>query len=649
MPLDVTLTTPISDTLGLVSLEGQEGLSTAFSFRLELASIDPNVDLNAALAQTIALELGLPGGQSQFLHGIVTSCGQGGRGADGTVSYYALIEPWFALLRMNVDFQIFQNQTVPAIIEAVFQKLGMTDFKNSLTGSYTAREYCVQFGESTFDFLSRLMESEGIFYFFTFTASAHTMVLADDPSAFAALPGISTIRFGQTGRSGETIDLMTGGGMEQRLVPAKVAVEDYNFITPATDLYTVTEGTGGGSFASVLSLYRYPGLYTVKSDGEALSTLSLASAETDRQQLNGSSQCRAFHAGCKFTLTDHFSTAVNAAYVLRSVSHRLYLKDDAYTNDFTAFPASATFRPPQVTPSPKVYGTQTALVVGKSGETIWTDAYGRVKIKFHWDRATASDETSSCWVRVAQGWAGAQWGSIFIPRMGQEVIVSFLDGNPDRPIITGSVYNGTQTVPYGLPDQQTRSTIKTSSSADGSKFNELRFEDKADNEEIFLQAQKDFNVSVLGDQAVTIANNRTVTVSTKDDKHTVSEGNRTLEVTKGTETHTIGGTRTVSVTGDESHTSKAKFTHNVTGDYTLTISGNLTIDASGSVLIKSGTSLDVQAGTALSSKAGTSVAVEAGTSLSNKAQISIESKAGAQHTVESSGILALKGSLVQIN
>ena len=649
MPLDVTLTTPISDTLALVSLEGQEGISTAFSFRLELASTDPNVDLNAALAQTLAVELALPGGQSQFLHGIVTSFGQGGRSASGAISYYALIEPWFALLRMNVDFQIFQNQTVPAIVEAVFQKLGMTDFKNSLTGTYTAREYCVQFGESTFDFLSRLMESEGIFYFFTFTASAHTLVLADDPSAFVELPGITTIRFGQTGRSVETIDLMTAGGMEQRLVPAKLAVEDYNFITPATDLYTVTEGTGGGNFASVLSLYRYPGLYTVKSDGEALSTLGLASAEAESRQLTGSSQCRAFHAGCKFTLSDHFSTAVNAAYILRSVSHRLYLQDDAYTNDFAAFPAAATFRPPQTTPSPKVYGTQTALVVGKSGETIWTDQYGRVKVKFHWDRATASDETSSCWVRVAQGWAGSQWGSIFIPRMGQEVIVSFLDGNPDRPIITGSVYNGTQTVPYGLPDQQTRSSIKTSSSADGSKFNELRFEDKADNEEVFLQAQKDFNVSVLGDQAVTVANNRTVTVSNKDETHTVSKGNRTLEVTQGNETYTVGGTRTVSVTGDESHTSKAKFTHNVTGDYTLTVSGNLKIDVTGSVLIKSGTSLDVQAGTALSNKAGTSVAVEAGTTLSNKAQISIESKAGAQHTVESSGILALKGSLVQIN
>jgi type VI secretion system secreted protein VgrG len=641
MALDVSLSTPISDTLQLVSLEGEEALSTAFSFHLEFSSTDPNLDLSAALAQTMAVKFALPGGASQYLHGIVTSFGQGGRDATGTISYYARIEPWFALLRMNVDCRIFQNQSVPEIVEAVFQKLGLTDFKNSLTGRYAARDYCVQFGESTFDFLSRLMESEGIFYFFTFTASAHTLVLADDPSAFTALSGVSTIRFGQTGRSVETVDLMTGGGVEQRLVPAKVAVDDFNFVNPATDLYTVAEGTGGGNFAKVLSLYRYPGLYTVKSDGETVSTRELASTETPRRQLHGSSQCRAFHAGAKFTLAEHFNAALNTGYVLRSVTHRLNMLQNTYSNEFTAFPASATFRPPRITPAPKVHGSQTALVVGKSGETIWTDQYGRVKVKFHWDRATSSDETSSCWVRVAQGWAGAQWGSLFIPRIGQEVIVSFLDGNPDRPIVTGSVYNGTQTVPYALPDQQTRSTIKTSSSADGSKFNELRFEDKADAEEVFLRAQKDFNVSVLGDQTVTIANYRKLTVSTKDETHTIAQGNRTLEVTKGNETHTVGGTRTVTVTGDESHTSKAKFTHTVAGDYTLKVSGNLTLDVTGSIMMKAGTSISTQA--------GTSIANAAGTTISNQAQVSIESKSGAQHTVESSGILSLKGSLVKIN
>ncbi|MEO6909819.1 MAG: type VI secretion system tip protein TssI/VgrG, partial [Edaphobacter sp.] len=247
----------------------------------------------------------------------------------------------------------------------------------------------------------------------------------------------------------------------------------------------------------------------------------------------------------------------------------------------------------------------------------------------------------SCWIRVAQGWAGQQWGALFIPRIGQEVIVSFLDGNPDRPIITGCVYNGQQTTPYSLPDEQTKSTIKSNSSKGGSGYNELRFEDKKGSEEIFIQAQKDMNVAVLGDQAITVTNNRTVTVSEKDESFTVSQGNRTVAVTQGNETHTVGGKRDLTVTGDESHTNSANFTQKVTGDFALTISGNLSIQVSGSVSIQSGTSFE--------NKAGTSLTNQAGTSMSNEAQTTMSSKGNASHSVESSGIVEIKGSLVKIN
>ena len=219
MPLDVSITTPISDTLSLVSIEGEDGLSTTFSFRLELASSNSSLDLTQALTQAIAVTFNLPGGQSQILHGIVTSFGQGTQSENGSTTYFARIEPWFALLRMNTNQRIFQNQTVPDIITQVFSDLGLSDYKNSLTATYTARDYCVQYGETTFDFLSRLMESEGIFYFFIHTASAHTLVLADDASAFPALTGIDTIRFNQTGRTWETIDAMIEGSLEQQLDP----------------------------------------------------------------------------------------------------------------------------------------------------------------------------------------------------------------------------------------------------------------------------------------------------------------------------------------------------------------------------------------------------------------------------------------------
>ena len=621
MALDVSITTPLADALEVAGFSGEEAISQPFLFHVDLTSVSASIDFTQIVGKPVAVKLSLPDGEAQYLNGIVTSFGQGGQNERGAATYYARVEPWLALLRMNVNYRIFQNLTVPQIIDQSFTNLGLTDYKNSLTGTYEAREYCVQYGETTLDFVSRLMESEGIFYFFTHTADAHTMVLADDASAFADLPGIETIRFDQTGRSWETIDAMTEGAVEQQLVPAKHSADDFNFVTPATDLLSISQGAAGGNFASVLSIYEYPGLFQTKDAGEAATNNRLSSHEVEQQLLRGSSMCRAFHAGYKFTLAGHYRTDANVSYVLRSVRHEL--GRDGYSNSFVALPASVKYRPAAVTPKARIYSAQTAIVVGKSGEEIWTDRYGRIKVKFHWDQSSAQDETSSCWIRVAQTWAGAQWGSIVLPRIGQEVLVSFLDGDPDRPIVTGCVYNGQQTTPYTLPDNQTRTTIKSNSSKGGSGFNELRFEDKAGSEEVFLQAQKDMNVSVLNDQSVTVTNNRSISVS------------------KGNETHNVQGTRSLTVAGDETHTNSGKFTQTVSGDFVLNISGNLTIQVSGSVAIQSGTSF--------LNKSGTSLTNQAGTSMSNEAQVSIASKANASHSVESSGILELKGSLVKIN
>jgi type VI secretion system secreted protein VgrG len=624
MALDITLTTPLSDTLNLVSLQGQEAISETFSFELELTCSNSGIDFSQILGQAVTLTFSLPGGQSQYLNGVVTFFGQGSQSERGDTTYYARLEPWTALLRMNMVQRIFQNQTVPQILEAVFSALSLSDYKNALTGTYSARDYCVQFGESTFDFISRLMESEGIFYFFTHTSSAHTLVLADDASAFVALPGITTLQFGRTGRSWENIDVIVDGRIEQHMVPNQISADDFNFVTPTTDLYSVSTGSASGTYASVLALYQYPGLFQAKDAGETATGITLTSFEAQQQQFVGQSMCRAFQAGAKFTLAGHYRSDANATWVLRGVRHHLDYRNDSYTNQFVAFPSTTTFRPPQVTPRAQVRGTQTAIVVGKSGEEIWTDQYGRIKVKFHWDQSSAQDDTCSCWIRVAQGWAGQQWGSIFIPRVGQEVLVSFLNGDPDRPIVTGCVFNGQQTTPYTLPDNQTRSTIKTSSSKGNSGNNELCFEDKQGSEEIFLQAQKDLTINVLGDQTSTIANNRSVTVS---------QGNHTVAVTQGNETHTVGGTRSVTVTGNESHTNQAKFTQSVTGDFSLSVSGNLSISVDGSISISSGTSFSQKAGS----------------SLSIQSDGSISSTANASHSVQSSGTLELKGSLVQIN
>ncbi|HZU31232.1 MAG TPA: type VI secretion system tip protein TssI/VgrG [Candidatus Angelobacter sp.] len=646
-----TLTTPLgADKFILKSFRGEEQISGLFHYSLELLSQDSAIDFTQIVGKNITITVQLPGGSDkQYLNGVVGRFVQGGTSSRFT-TYFAEVYPWLWLLTMNADHKIFQNKTAPDIIKQVFSDLGFTDFKDSLTKTYSTREFCVQYGESAFNFVSRLMESEGIFYFFDHTSSTHTLVLADDSSAWLTMPGLTTVQASASGRSWETADAMLECKIEQQVVVGQYKSDDYNFTTPSTDLLATASGSDTSR-----SVYFYPGEYTSASDGETITSLRLDALQAPAKLLKGSSMCRAFHAGAKFTLANHSRSDANTSYVLSSVTHQG--DQEQYSNSYEAFPATTVFHPPAITPKPKIVGTQTALVVGKSGEEIWTDQYGRIKCKFYWDQSSASDETSSCWIRVAQGWAGKAWGSIFVPRIGQEVVISFLEGNPDRPLVTGCVYNAQQTVPYTLPDEQTKSTVKTNSSKGGSGFNELRFEDKAGSEEIFIQAQKDMNVTILNDLTTTVTNNRTTTVQKKDDSLVVDQGNRSIKVNTGNETHEVKGTRDLTITGNETHTNKADFTQNVTGNFTLKVSGNLSIEVSGSVAIKSGTSFDIQAGTALSSKAGTSLANEAGTSLSNKAgttmsneaNVSITSKANASHDVESSGILTLKGALVKIN
>jgi type VI secretion system secreted protein VgrG len=296
-----------------------------------------------------------------------------------------------------------------------------------------------------------------------------------------------------------------------------------------------------------------------------------------------------------------------------------------------------------------VGGSQTAIVVGPSGKEIHTDSYGRVKVQFHWDQLGKRDENSSCWIRVAQNWAGVNWGAFILPRIGQEVVVTFLDGDPDRPLITGCVYNGDNPVPYALPDEQTRTVLKSNSSDGGNGFNELRLEDKAGSEEIYLHAQKDMTVDVLNDQTVTITQNRAVTISKGNDTLTVSEGDRTVAVSKGKETYSVQGTRDLTVTGAETHSNKADFTQTVSGNFVLTVDGDITIKASGAVILQSGTGMTVKAGTSFAASSGTSLEAQAGTGLTLQASTTAELKAGASGTVDGGGMLALKGGLVQLN
>ena len=662
----LSVVTPLgADKLLLTGFHGEESMSGLFYFDLEMISSDAALDFSAVVGKAATVSVVLEDDTKRYFNGIVTRFVQMG-GDREFATYHAELRPWLWWLTLRTDSRIFQGKTVPEIIKAIFGDLGFNDFRESLTGTYAARDYCVQYQESSYDFISRLMEEEGIYFFFAHEDGKHTLTLADDAGAITDCPALATARFWARTGTQEPMDAVFRWSLEQTAVPVKYSADDFNFETPSTELLAEKEGQTGR-----MEVYEYPGGYAQKSKGDALAKIRLEELQLPEKTVRGDSFCRAFSTGYKFTLKDHFREDMNAAYVLRRIGHSA--SHEEYSNTFEAYPFSAPFRPPRITPKARVTGAQTATVVGKSGEEIWTDQYGRVKVQFHWDQQGQKDENSSCWIRVAQGWAGQGWGSLFLPRIGQEVIVSFLEGNPDRPIITGSVYNAEKTVPYTLPDDQTKSTVKSNTSKGGGGFNEIRFEDKKDSEEVFVQAQKDMTINikndrkktVLHDEINSIKNNRTTTIEEGNLKLVVTKGDRTVEVSTGKETHDVKGERKVTVTGDETHTNSANYNQKVTGNYELKVTGNLVIDVTGSITIKSAAAVAIEAGTTLDNKAGTDLGNKAGMNLKNEAGMNLDNKAsmnltndagvqmtnkgGATQTVDGGGMLTLKGGMVKIN
>lgn len=617
----LSVTTPLgADKLLLKSVRGTEALSRLFRYEFEMTSEDPAIDFTRIVGESVTarIELG-DGSTSRYVNGIVTSFSQ--HDSDPRLWLYrAVVEPTFWLGTRQADCRIFQDQSVTDILETVLGELGVSDYALETTGSYAAREYCVQYNESAFDFLSRLMEEAGILYFFRHEDGKHTLVLADDADAHAACPGADQATYKPTtpGRREEE-DTVFQLAYSERVATDKFAQRDYNFETPSTDLTSTAEGEGTGS---AMEVYEYPGGYTAKDAGDTASDIRLQEFETPVKELSGRSSVKGFVAGHTFALIWHEREAMNADYLIRELSLRA--DADSYENSFVAQPATHPFRPPRTTRRPRIHGGQTAVVTGKSGEEIWTDKYGRIKVQFHWDREGKKDENTTCFVRVAQAWAGKSWGSWFIPRIGMEVVVSFLEGDPDRPLVTGCVHNGENMPPYTLPADQTKSWIKTNSSKGGGGSNELRFEDKKDSEEIYLHAQKDWNSVV--------ENLRTTTINESDDELTIKKGNRTFAVEKGDESHSVKGTRTLKVDGAQDHKTGDGFTHKVTGDYTLKVSGDLVINATGNVTIKAGKKMTLQAGTDTLMKAGKNLTAQSGMDWTQKAGKNLTIKSGMNTT-----------------
>jgi len=660
-------TTAGDQKLQIVSISGTERLSTPYAYDIELYTTLDGLSWEDLVGSEATVTINGTGQASdtRYIHGIFSEFALTGSWDGAKRTYFrATLVPPLASLDLRQDCRIFQSKSALDIIKQVLSDGGVSDLDLRVTATYQPRDYCVQWRETDLNFILRLMEDEGIFFWFEHADGVAKMVLADDADGHKDLPVVPAVTFSGVTSMPFQDDQVRDCSLAMRMVPDAVGVDSWSFETPSTALYAKKTGK-----ASKNTINDWWHLHDDKSKGEKLAGIRLGAYEVEKKLLRIRGNNRYFRCGGKFALSKHPESALNASWVV--MEHRIEATPEEFRFELSAFSATTVFRAARVAQRPTIASTQTAIVTGTSGEEIETDKYGRVKVQFHWDRLGKKDQNSSCWIRVAQGWAGTGWGALFIPRIGSEVVVSFLDGDPDRPLITGCVYNAEKTVPTTLPTDKTKSTIKTRTSPNGTgKFNEIRFEDKAENEEIAIQAQKDLTLKVLNDRTGTITNDDMLTV---DGKQTITvKKDRSLEVTEGNETHTVkAGTRSVKVKGDETHANEAKFTHTVDGDYALTVKGKMTIDVTGGltisaekITIKSESGeISVEAATNLKLKGTKDLNAEGGVNFSAKgaqtkiegsAQLDIESpmanfKASGMGEVSAGGVLTVKGGIVKIN
>lgn len=572
-----------SDLIVLRSVTIHEQLSQLPSIQAQLYSLKENIKFEDLLGTRVTLRLNLEEGQ-RFFNGYITGLSQVMNHGSYAV-YEAFINPWLWFLTCTADCRIFQNQTIPEIIKFVFRDLGYTDFKEKLSQPYLPWDYCVQYRETDFNFVNRLMEQEGIYYYFQHENGRHELILADNYSSHQSIPVSNKVTFYPPDNMPRETYFCTHWQISKQVLPGKYVLKDFDFKRPKADLRVNHSMVQPHPIADY-EVYDYPGEYKQVDLGSNYVRTRLEELQAGYEQAYGQSNVRTMLAGGLFSLQEFPRPDQDREYLLTSVTH--LLNEDVfeassaaqqipvYSNSFTAIDSKTPFRPARLTPKPHIRGPQTAIVVGPAGEEIYTDEFGRVKLQFHWDRYGKSDENSSCWVRVSQVWAGKNWGGIHIPRIGQEVIVEFLEGDPDCPIITGRVYNGEQIVPYGLPTNKTQSGIKSRSSTGGTgaNFNEIRMEDKKGQEQLYIHAEKNQDNIVENDETTFVGHDRTEKIM-HDEK--IDVGNNRTETVGVNETIMIGSNRTETVGANEVISIGVNRTETVGANETITIGSNRSV------------------------------------------------------------------------
>jgi type VI secretion system secreted protein VgrG len=536
------------DVFVFMSMEGNEYVSHTFQFRVVLATTNASINDEDLLRKPMYVVMRREEGPDRYLHGIIQRAKLVGKSPEQEDVYYweVIMVPWLWFLNLETECRHYQNLTAIEIITKVFESHSCPDFTFKTQGTFPKREFTVQYRETSFNFVSRLMEEEGIFYWFEHSNQKHQLILTNVNSATQDSPVASTLQFGKGNIAGSTEGQVDTLESATSIHTGKITLQDYDFEKSSVSLLASTKGK------QLSEVYDYPGRYKTKADGERYAKLILEEQEARLRVIHAHTTVTTLQPGFRFKLTDHFDGKCNTTYIVLSVScsARQNLQgpeagDDRTTASFhfSAIPLKVPYRPPRRHPKPLIHGVQTAVVTGPAGNEIYCDKYGRVKVKFHWDRQQhKSPEESSFWIRVSSAWAGSQWGQISLPRIGQEVIVSFLEGDPDRPIITGRVYNDLQMPPYSLPDNMTQSGIKSRSTKGGGSedFNEFRFEDKKGSEQIYLHAQKDFDEYIENKHTTTVRDSdQEITLEKGNQKTLIKAGNREITLNQGSTTHTM--------------------------------------------------------------------------------------------------------------
>jgi len=591
------------DGLDVLSFTGTEGISQLWKFNLHLVSEEHRLNFDEVVNFTTSLTFECGGGDQRHFHGIVSRFAQGDA-SPHHAEYYAELAPKVWLLTLRQNTRIFQQMNIKDIITQVMTDAGLrsgTDFDFDFKGPHKFREYCVQYRESDFNFISRLLEEEGSFYFFKHDETDSVFFMADNVGAHPdCAPDNEVMCHERTGELDVGEQYVFESRFEQRVRPGKVTLNDFNPGSPAMPLVASSSGDWDGS----MEIYDHPGEYAFRDVGQVLAKLRLQEIDAGRRVVTGKSNSYSFVSGHKLTLKADESPQShtllncrgelnNRMFLVTRVVHRgeqrAILARDVpseagakYTNTFECIPYIIPFRPPRVTRKPVIRGSQTAMVVGPEGEEIYTDEYGRVKVQFHWDREGEHNQESSCWIRFSQPSTGNKYGGISIPRVGQEVIVDFLEGDPDKPIITGRVYNVDNMPPYKLPDEKTKSTTRSNSSPGGDGFNEIRFEDAKGDEQLFMHAEKDMDVRVKNDTREWIGNDRSLFVKRDkrekidQDEHVIVKRDSTSEIgrdhslkIKGKNAIKVTGSHSVSVQGNVAEEFKMNHSEQVTMNYYL--------------------------------------------------------------------------------